>query len=282
MELPFNIAIVGLGLMGGSLALALRGRCAWLAGVDPDPQALAAARQFQAVDLATHDAAEALPRAEVVILAAPARAIIRLLSALPGLHPGAPIVLDVGSTKAHILRAMEALPERFDPIGGHPMCGKEQAGIAYAEAALFEGAPFAFTPLARTSPAARDFCQRLAALLGARPLWLDGETHDRWTAATSHLPYLLANALAGSVPLEAAPLVGPGYRSASRLAASSTRMMADILATNRANVLVALHTFQERLALLEASLAGGDEAGLGSLLADGAERQRAMTAGAAG
>jgi prephenate dehydrogenase len=146
-----RVAIMGLGLMGGSLALALRGRCAELLGIDPDPDALALALELGAADRVSANPAELLPEADVIILAAPVLAILSLLQALPDLHPGSPIVLDLGSTKREIVQAMEALPVRFDPLGAHPMCGKETNTLRSAEASLFAGRPFAFTPLARTS-----------------------------------------------------------------------------------------------------------------------------------
>ena len=288
---PLRLAIVGLGLMGGSLALALRGRCATLLGIDPDPATLDLARRTHLVDAASADPADLLPQADAIVLAAPVNAILGLLEALPSLHPGPALVIDLGSTKTAIVEAMGRLPECFDPIGGHPMCGKERGGLAQADANLFRGAPFAFTPVARleTHPdqnigaghlaslqagsSVGRFAAALAAAVGARPLWLDPVTHDRWVASTSHLPYLVANALAGCTPLEAAPLVGSGFRSATRLAPTPPGMMMDVLMTNSQNIRTAAHRFCEVMSRIEALLAAGDYAALQELLEGGARMQ---------
>jgi len=226
----------------------------------------------QVVESVSADPAEILLEADVVILAAPVRAIIDLIGQLPALHPGPAFVLDLGSTKRQIIGAMEGLPDRFDPIGGHPMCGKEKSSLAHAEATLFQGAPFAFTPLVRTSPQARSLADELARAVGAVPLWLDAETHDRWTAATSHSPYLLASALSICTPPEVRPLVGPGFRSTARLSDSSTVMMLDILATNRQNILASLESYCEQLELLKNLLKREDFSALQVLLEEGARR----------
>jgi prephenate dehydrogenase len=264
-----NVTIIGLGLMGGSLALALRGRCAAVVGVDRDPVIRAAAREQQVVDRAFSDPAEALRNADLVILATPVCTILQFLTELPSLHPGHAVVLDLGSSKVEIVQAMQGLPDRFEPIGGHPMCGKEQSSLYNAEAELFCGARFAFTPLPRTTSRARALAAGLAGAIGADPLWLDPVTHDRWTAATSHLPYLVASALAASTPTEAAPLLGPGFRSTARLAGSSTEMMLDVLLTNRSQVLTALKRFRANLDRLEENLSGEQVDALSEALAEG-------------
>jgi len=267
-----RVAILGLGLMGGSLALALKGKCAGLVGADPQPYARRLAMEGEVVERVSADPAEILPEADVVILAAPVQAIIDLIDKLPALHPGRAIVLDLGSTKRQILHAMGGLPERFDPIGGHPMCGKEKSSLAQAEATLFQGTPFAFIPLDRTSSKARVLADELARAVGALPLWLEAGVHDRWTAATSHLPYLAASALAICTPPEARPLIGPGFRGTARLAASSPVMMLDILATNRENILASLENYRGQLDILRDLLEREDFSALQILLAKGAGR----------
>jgi prephenate dehydrogenase len=154
------------------------------------------------------------------------------------------------------------------------MCGKEIAGIRSADALIFDQATFAFTALPRTSSKARGFADQLAAALGSQPLWLDPHTHDDWTAATSHLPYLVASALCAATPLESAPLIGPGFRSTTRVAATPASVMLDVLETNHANILNGLKGFRQELDTLEDYLTRGDFAALRNELDLCTSRQR--------
>lgn len=242
-----RVAIWGLGLMGGSLAMALKGHCAAIYGIDADPGILDLALAWGVIERGSSAAQELLPEADLVILATPVRVILSHLAQLDHYHPGQAVVMDLGSTKQAVTAAMAALPDRFDPLGGHPMCGKEKASLRYAEAALFNQAPFALTALPRTGEKARALGEALVRAVGARPIWIDAGQHDRWVAASSHLPYLVASALARCTPEEVAPLVGSGFRSTARLAGSSPRMMLDILATNTDPIRLALAKFRQEL-----------------------------------
>lgn len=261
-----TIAIVGLGLMGGSLALALRLHVGALLAVDPDPETRRYALERRLVNKASADPAEILPQANLIILAAPVRANLKILAQLPELCLSPCAVLDLSSTKAEIVAAMNQLPERFAALGGHPMCGKETSGLRHADAALFQDAVFAFTPTERATPELRSLGEKLAALLGSHALWLEAETHDRWVAATSHLPYLVSAALAGSTPVESAPLASSGFRSSTRLAASDVAMMLDILLTNRTPLLTALRKMCLTLNELETALTKSNENALREIL----------------
>jgi prephenate dehydrogenase len=249
-----SICVVGLGLMGGSLALALRGYCNRIIGVDPDYTTLALACEKKVVDFATDHLGEALPMADLVILAAPVRTNLALLNKIPQIHPGPLAILDLSSTKAEIVAAMDQLPENFSALGGHPMCGKEKAGLVHADAKMFWDSTFTLTETTNTTPALRRLTDKIIAIIGAQPLLIDAETHDRWAAATSHLPYLVAAALAASTPQDVAPLVGSGFKSASRLAASEITMMMDILTTNRGQVLAAIARYRNTLDEIESAL----------------------------
>lgn len=271
-----RIAIVGLGLMGGSLALALEGKCAQRIGIDQDPAAVEEALRAGAVERGAPGPGELLPQADLIVLAVPVLDIIDTIHELPALHPGSPVVLDLGSTKRQILCAMETLPRRFDPIGGHPMCGKEAGGFANASRDLYQAAPFALAPLERTSSRAQTLAQELAQAAGARPLWIDALTHDEWTAATSHFPYLLASALALSTPVSARPLAGPGLRSTTRLAGSSPEMMLDVLQTNADALLQSIVRFGTELAAFETLVRQGQWEELHSLLEQAVEKQKIL------
>ena len=183
-------------------------------------------------------------------------------------------MLDLGSTKAQICAALAGLPAGIQPVGGHPMCGKEIGGFAAAEAGLFQGKPFVLCPLPRTSEAALAQARSLIDAVGARAVLLDPATHDRAVAAISHLPYAAAIALVNAVEAHSAPemtglpwsLASSGFRDTTRLAASEVDMMLDVLLTNRAAVLGWLDAFQEQVANLKTALILGNEEALRHLL----------------
>ncbi len=271
-----RVAIVGLGLMGGSLALALRGHCAALLGIETDQTALALARRQKIVDYAESDPVKLLPQADLVILATPVSVILNLLDDLPRLMPNPCILLDLGSTKRLIVEKMATLPERFDPLGGHPICGKETLGLQHADRNLYQAAPFVLTPLPRTGERALLAARQVITAIGAREVILDAALHDRYFAATSHLPFLLATALVLATPPETAPFLGPGFRSTARLAATPASMMLSVLQTNRENVLLALEALQNELSLLHRALADHDLQPLASVLAYAAGKYRSI------
>jgi prephenate dehydrogenase len=261
-----KIAILGLGLMGGSLALGLRGKCAAIYGIDPQPATLGLALSQHIVDDADSDPATLLPEADLVVLSAPVPAILSLLEQLPSLTQNPCVVMDLGSTKRLIVEAMARLPERFDPIGGHPICGKEKLSLANAERTLYYAAPFLLTPLERTSPLALSAARQIIEALGAKERLLDAREHDRILAATSHLPFLLSSALALSTPHEVASFIGPGFKSVSRLAGTPASMMSGVLRSNRENILNALSGLQDQLAQIKSALAEEDDLRLESIL----------------
>jgi prephenate dehydrogenase len=249
-----RIAIIGMGLMGGSLALALKGTCAALYGIDSDLATLELALAKQIVDEAESDPARLLSQVNLVILATPVPVILDMIRKLPSFIQNPCIVFDLGSTKQDIMQAMSTLPDHFDPIGGHPICGKEKLGLENAEANLFQNASFVISPLQRTTRRARSAVQQIVSAIGANSLEMIPEDHDRILAATSHLPFLIASALAGSMPCDFGSLIGPGFRSASRLAGTPSHMMMGILRSNRDNVLNAIQSFRQSLDEIESAL----------------------------
>jgi len=261
-----KIAIIGLGLMGGSLALGLRGKCAALYGCDPHLPTLELALSQHIVDYADSDPAKLLPEVDLVILSAPVPAILTLLEKLPTYTSNPCIVMDLGSTKKLIVKSMSRLPEHFDPIGGHPICGKEKLSLANAERTLYYAAPFLLTPLERTSARALSAAHQIIEAVGAKVKILDALEHDRILAATSHLPFLLASALSLTTPDSFASFVGTGFKSTGRVAGTSSSMMLGVLQSNRDNVLEALHGLQNELAKLESALSLEDYVKLESIL----------------
>lgn len=242
-----SVVIFGLGLMGGSLAMGLRGRCRWLAAVEKDEETRALAKKLHLIDEISADPLDVVPNADLIVLAIPVKSIVSVIHKLPDWHSGSPLVLDLGSTKAEICRALSSLPARFDPLSGHPMCGKETLGLKNADKKIFSGATFAFTRLPHSTWKSIAMAEQLVQLLGAKLLWIDAETHDRWTAYTSHGLYLAASAFALTIPEEVKPLAGPGLRSTIRLAGTPASMMMDVLATNRQNILQVLNEFRAGL-----------------------------------
>ena len=262
-----RITVVGLGLMGASLCMDLvrDHHCREVRGVAHRTETALRAFFAGAVDQATTDLHSGVAGADIVVLATPVRTIIDLLDELgPLLWPGT-LVIDMGSTKGAICDALDRLPAGIQPIGGHPMTGKEQAGFTAAEPGLYVGAPWVLSPLPRTSSATLNLATELVEAVGARPIVLEPQRHDRLVAAISHLPFLLASALVHAVADmgEQDPLVwdlaAGGFRDTSRVAASDLRMFMDILATNREAVLAQIDQFDAHLHELRALLASCDE-----------------------
>jgi prephenate dehydrogenase len=286
-----KIAVIGLGLMGGSLALGLRGKCAALFGCDPHLPTLELALSQHIVDHADSDPAtllsggsssEAYPDPQskgidLIILATPVPAILTLLEQLPSFTSNPCIVMDLGSTKKQIVDAMSRLPQNFDPIGAHPICGKEKLSLANAERTLYYAAPFLLTPLERTSPRALSAAHQIIEALGAKAKILDADEHDRILASTSHFPFVLASSLALSTPQDVTPFVGPGFKSASRLAGTPSSMMLGVLQSNRDNVLNALHNLQSQLAEIESALENENYDELENLLNQSRETYLTLT-----
>jgi prephenate dehydrogenase len=261
-----NIALIGLGLMGGSLALSLKERCRRLSAYDPHFPTLELARRQEIVHLAERDPAKALADADLVILACPVPAIVDWIVRLPDYIPHSCIVLDIGSSKRTIVTALKTLPANFNPIGGHPICGRERLSLENAERFLYRDAPFVLTPLKRTSENARSAALQIIEALGANTVWLNADDHDRILASTSHLPYLLSSALALSTSDDTAPLIGSGFRSTSRLAGTPSSMMLGVLQSNMDNVLTSIAIFRQSLDMIESALQSGNQKILQSVL----------------
>lgn len=246
-----KIAVLGVGLIGGSIGLAARRRLgAEVVGYDPDRAVAALAVDEGAVDAASGSVEEACDRAGVVFCAAPVSRLPELAGgALAACGPDA-VVTDVGSTKRDIAAALGA-DERF--IGGHPLAGAETSGVENAREDLFEGARWYLTPESRSSGLLYDRLQRTVTGLGARVQAIDAEAHDRLMATVSHLPHVVANVLVGQAAAELTrdsermPEVGPSFRDTTRVAGANPAIWGDIFASNREAVAEAVEGVARRL-----------------------------------
>lgn len=257
-----RIVIVGLGLMGGSLARALHGHTAAIIGVDLDLETRRMALEAGVVVAVADDlAAVDIRPNDLVILATPVRTILSQLERLPTIVADGCLLLDLGSTKAEICAAMDSLPTQFAALGGHPMCGREVGGFAHSSAELFRDQAFVLTDSQRTTPRLRQVAVQLIDAIGAYPVVLEAARHDAIVAAVSHLPYLVAGLLMQTA-LETAAVVpelwtiaASGFRDTSRLAGSDPTMMRDIVLTNRdavtAQLLAYRHYLDELLTRLD-------------------------------
>jgi prephenate dehydrogenase len=261
-EPPFKrVAIVGLGLIGGSIALAVRER--WsstlITAVDRPP-VLAHASSSGAIDRAAQTVAEIGP-VDLVILAAPVRQNVELLPQVMANLSAGTIVTDVGGTKRDIVRAAAALPSVMAFIGGHPIGGAERGGFGFARPDLFRGKPWIFTPSPSSPASFLDTLSDFVRGLGARPATMDAETHDRVMAYVSHLPQLKASVLMEVVGRTASHdglrFAGRGLTDSTRLASSPASVWRDICAANADDIGPALDELIARLTELRADLQHG-------------------------
>jgi prephenate dehydrogenase len=277
--LPDRVAVIGLGLIGGSLARDLSERGVEVIGYDRDAATLATAQAAGVVGRALAPDLAGVERAGLVVVAVPAAAVAAVLAALaPRLAPGC-VVTDVTSTKrAVVAAAAEAgLAERF--VGSHPLAGDHRCGWRAARTGLFAERPVFLTPAERTAPAATALVDAFWRALGARPEAVDAEAHDRRLAWVSHLPQVTSSALAhvlAAARLSPADL-GAGGRDTTRLAASSAEVWTSICLQNRDHLGHALAGLVEQLGELHAALAESDAERLHRFFA-GAQRWSAGSA----
>lgn len=263
-----RIALIGVGLIGGSIGLAVRERLdASVTAYDSSGEALQIALQRGAIDRASDDVAGAVSDAETVFVAAPVGALPEVTAAALAGAPEDCVVTDVGSTKRAIVAALDAggrggRASQF--VGGHPLAGAETSGVRHARADLFEGATWYLTPTSSTSGILYERLHRLLHGIGARPTAIDPESHDTMLATVSHLPHVLANVLVGqaarTLAHERLPATGPSFRDATRVAGAPSAIWTDIYVSNRDAIAARIDDTIARLQDVRDALVAADEA----------------------
>ncbi|MEE8603489.1 prephenate dehydrogenase [Euzebya tangerina] len=281
-----RVALIGTGLIGASLGLALAEveEVGSVIGFDVDAEQLAQAKAMGAITDTADTAEAAAEAADVVVLAVPPSHIPSVAEQIADhLRPGT-ILTDVGSVKAEVVAAMErAAPDGVHVVGGHPMAGSHEHGAAHASGTMFVGATYLLTPTPRTDAAAMQRLNTLIEAIGARVVVVDTEAHDLLVAIVSHLPQLTATTLM-SLAAERARrqdarlllLAGGGFRDATRVAASNPAMWLDICRDNREAIVAVLDEYAARIGQLRMMLFEGDEDRLVSLLTDAREARRSL------
>jgi prephenate dehydrogenase len=285
-----KITLVGVGLLGGSLGMALRKRrlAGSVVGFVRRAASVVECEGLGAVNLATLDLQRAVKGAELIVLCTPIaqmRGLVKQM--LPALKPGA-IVTDVGSVKGSVVRDLEALVAKTGAhfVGGHPMAGAEKMGVAAARADLFDGAVCVITPTPKSKLAAVRKVERLWKSVGARLLKLTPKAHDDLVSRSSHLPHVVAAQLASLIlspghPREQGMLCANGFRDTTRIASSSPEMWRDIALANRTNLSRALESFTDGLQDFRRALKSGD-AGAVTKFFEQARDRRALWSKCAG
>lgn len=279
-----RLCLIGVGLIGGSLALALRhrGLVGEIIGTDADPANLAIAHEQGIVDHVSPSIAAAATGADWVVIATPVGALPAIFSALRPLWRDDVVYTDTGSTKADVIAALEqvfgAVPANFVP--GHPIAGAERSGAEAAHAGLFDHRRVILTPLANTDPLSLERVGALWAGIGARVSQMDPRHHDEVLAATSHLPHVLAFVLTAMLgrkdeKQEIFQYAAGGFRDFTRIASSDPRMWLDICLANRRELVPLIEQYREALREVAELMSGGDADRLLALFSDArAARQR--------
>lgn len=278
MQSPQRVTIVGVGLIGASLGLALKRQNPppEVVGIGRRASSLRRARKCGAIDRATTDMARGVAGADLVVVCTPPEAIVPAVEAVVAAHPAA-LVTDAGSTKAEIVEALEkSLPAAARFVGSHPLAGNEKSGPEHGRANLFAGRVVVVTPTRKTRRADTRAVGQFWRRLGAQVVELAPREHDRRLAATSHLPHLVAAAIAAATPSRYASLVATGWLDTTRIAGGDPQLWRQILLANRGNVLDALERVEGTLAALRSALERGDAARLEALLKKGKHRRDAL------
>jgi len=263
-----RVAIIGLGLIGGSIGLALKqlAKSEWsIVGYVRHPEVASVALKLGAIDRAETKLSDAVREAEIVIIATPVLTIKEILSRIANHLSPECIVTDTASTKLQVMKwAEEILPPTVNFIGGHPMAGKETYGIQAAEAGLFQGCTYCLTPARKTSPQAVGRVINMVEMLGASPFLIDAQEHDDLVAGVSHLPMLLSAALVSATAKDAlwhrmSKLAASGYRDLTRLASGNPEVNAHICFSNQKAILHWIDKFGKELESYRQLVNSGDK-----------------------
>lgn len=264
-EEPVEVAVIGLGLMGCSFAAALRAAPeAWrVTGWDSDEAARSAAEAAGFVDRLAPSLGEAIEAGNLIVLAAPVRAIVEHLDEVGARARPGSVVLDLGSTKRVVVEAMARLPTHLGAVGGHPMCGRRTSGVSGASAELYRGRTFVLVRTPRTGEAALRVVRRALATLGASEVLLDADAHDATVAIISHLPHflslpVLASAAEAADRLPVWTLAAGGFRGATEASVDNLPMWVDIALTNGDEIASALRRCAKAATMLADALQGQD------------------------
>ena len=264
-----TLTIVGVGLIGGSIGLAAKARklATRVIGAGRNPASLDVARALGAIDEGMLDVSAAVHRADVAVFCTPVDKIAeQALAAGPGCKAGA-LLTDAGSTKGRIVAGIEGkLPHGVDFVGSHPLAGSEKRGPEHADARLFQNRWTVVTQTPRTDSAAVEKAKAFWQALGSKVRVMTPEEHDRALAHTSHLPHLVAAAMAGTLPEGLKDLVATGFRDTTRIAAGDPALWTAIFAQNREAVLEALAPLSSRLGEFKRLLENQDWTALDQLL----------------
>ncbi|PQO45053.1 prephenate dehydrogenase [Blastopirellula marina] len=270
--------IVGVGLIGGSIGLAMRARglAKSIVGVGRNEASLADALNVGAIDRAATDIADGVKEADLVIICSPVDKIVHLVQEVDRHCPSGTIVTDAGSTKEAITTALQDGLTNARFVGGHPLAGGAKAGPKHADACLYVGRTVVLTPTEQTDQAAAAAVEDLWTALGATVVCMQPHEHDEALAFTSHLPHWAAAAVAATTPEQWLPLTATGWYDTTRIAAGDAALWRQIFTSNRGHVLKALDKFEKVLAALREALETEDDAKLEKLLNDGKNRRDAV------
>ncbi|MBP85340.1 MAG: prephenate dehydrogenase [Planctomycetaceae bacterium] len=276
-----SVTIIGVGLIGASIGLALRERrlAKNVVGVGRRASSLRKAKACGAVTATTTNLERGVSDAELIVVCTPVELIVqRAVEAAALAGPGT-LITDAGSTKAEIVRTLDRSlqgNQDVDFVGSHPMAGSEKTGPTHARADLFEGRVSVVTPTTRTSNSARDAIEEFWRSLGANVVRLSPRQHDRTVAMISHLPHVISSAVAASTPDADLPLASTGWLDTTRIAAGDPELWRQILSDNRADVLKSLGKFEKVLASFRRALERDDQRKLIQLLEAGKQRREAL------
>ena len=274
-----NVAIVGVGLIGGSIGLALRqrGLVNTIVGVGRNQVSLRMARRVGAVHHTTIELAKGVAEAELVVVCTPVAQIADHVREAAKSCPAGTLLTNVGSTKQSIVAALdEELPRDCRFLGSHPLAGSEKAGVSHADANLFDGRVAILTPTRNTRAEDFDLLEGFWEALGSVVIRMSAEEHNRALAITSHLPHLAAAALAATVPEQYYRLSGAGILDTTRLAAGDPILWKQILLQNRENILSALQQYGIKLTALHVALRDGNETELERFLTNAKKNRDAL------